>query len=117
MIKIADYLGVNVEYLLGTSIYKNEHDKNLASLASGLSRLRKDKTQGETDNEQLETPQDIYIVPVEFIDPEEARKYIGMHAIFGSEGFRLDRMNDEEVIRFANELLRQMELISYKYKK
>lgn len=57
------------------------------------------------------------VIPEEFTNPEDARKYVGMHTIFGSGGFRPERMSDEEIVEFANELLRQMEMVSYKYKK
>ncbi|WIF95165.1 helix-turn-helix domain-containing protein [Caminicella sporogenes] len=55
-------------------------------------------------------------IPVEFTDPNEARTYISKHQIFGSDGFDVNKLTDDEVLEFANELLRQMELISYKYK-
>ena len=58
-----------------------------------------------------------HIIPPEFAIADEARAYIKMHAIFGSGGFDVNKMSDEEVINFANEMLRQAELISYKYKK
>lgn len=38
-------------------------------------------------------------------------------AIFGFGGFDINKMSDEEILDFANELLRQLKLISYKYKK
>lgn len=60
---------------------------------------------------------DSVTIPEEFTNPEEAREYIGMHTIFGSDGFRADLMSDEDILDFANEMLRQAKLISYKYKK
>lgn len=38
-------------------------------------------------------------------------------AIMGFGGFDTNEMSNEEIIEFANELLNQMKLISYKYKK
>ena len=38
-------------------------------------------------------------------------------AIMGYGGFDVEKLSDEELIDFANELLNQMKLISYKYKK
>lgn len=56
--------------------------------------------------------------PVEFKTPEEAMKFIlEQNVIMGFGGFDINKMNDEEIIEFANELLRQLKLISYKYKK
>ena len=58
--------------------------------------------------------------PSRFTDPLEARKYLSMHTIFGSEGFSnsdIDKMGDDEVLEYANEVLKLMEALSYKYKK
>jgi hypothetical protein len=57
------------------------------------------------------------IIPSEFTDAKEARDYISMHQIFASEGFNIKKMSDEDILAFANEMLRQIELISHKYKK
>jgi transcriptional regulator with XRE-family HTH domain len=57
-------------------------------------------------------------LPPEFKTPEEAMKFIlEQNVIMGFGGFDINKMNDEEIIEFANELLRQLKLISYKYKK
>jgi len=56
-------------------------------------------------------------IPSEFNNPSEARDYINMHEIFGSDGLDVDSLSDDEVLEFANELLRQMQMVSYKYKK
>lgn len=57
-------------------------------------------------------------LPPEFKTPEEAMKFIlEQNVIMGFGGFDINKMNDEEIVEFANELLRQLKLISYKYKK
>lgn len=54
----------------------------------------------------------------EFTTPEAAMKFIlKQPAIMGYGGFDTNKMSDEEIVEFANELLNQMKLISYKYKK
>ena len=54
----------------------------------------------------------------EFKTPEAAMKFIlKQPAIMGYGGFDIEKLSDEELIDFANELLNQMKLISYKYKK
>lgn len=54
----------------------------------------------------------------DFKTPEEAMKFIIQQpAIMGFGGFDIRTMTDEEIMDFANELLRQLQLISYKYKK
>jgi len=56
-------------------------------------------------------------IPSKFIHAEEARSYIEMHQILSAEGFNISQMPDEDVLDFANEMLNQIKLISYKYKK
>lgn len=54
----------------------------------------------------------------EFKTPQEAMQFIlKQPAIFGFGGFDVQKMSDEEILDFANELLRQLKLISYKYKR
>jgi transcriptional regulator with XRE-family HTH domain len=58
--------------------------------------------------------------PAQFTDPVQARQYLSMHTIYGSEGFNnsdIDKMGDEEVLEYANEVLRLMDTLSYKYRK
>lgn len=59
------------------------------------------------------------LISKEFFDtPEEAMKFILMQpSIMGFGGFDVTKMSDEEILDFANELLNQLKLISYKYKK
>lgn len=85
--KIAGYFNVSLDYLMGNSDIRNPYN------------------------------QDTYTVPEEFIDPISAREYVNKHQIFGSQGFDSDRLDDEDIIKFANELLMQMKMVSYKYKK
>lgn len=58
--------------------------------------------------------------PYRFTDALEARKYLSMHTFHGSEGFSnadIDKMGDEEVLEFANDVLKLMDTLSYKYRK
>lgn len=55
---------------------------------------------------------------IEFTTPQEAMEFIlKQPSIMGYGGFDINKMNDEEIVEFANELLRQLQLISYKYKR
>lgn len=57
-------------------------------------------------------------LPAEFETPEEAVKFIlEQNVIMGFGGFDVKKMDDEEVVEFANELLNQLRILSYKYKK
>lgn len=54
----------------------------------------------------------------EFKTPQEAMKFIlEQPAIMGFGGFDVNKMRDEEIMDFANELLNQLKLLGYKYKK
>lgn len=55
---------------------------------------------------------------IEFKTPQEAMKFIlEQPAIMGFGGFDANKMSDEEIMEFANELLNQLKLLGYKYKK
>ena len=61
---------------------------------------------------------DQQILPESFSTPEEAIKFLlEQNVIMGFGGFNIDKLSDEEKIAFANELLGQLKLLSYKYKK
>lgn len=94
--KIAEYFNVSLDYLMGASDIKNPYmNKNIKS----------------TDKEEQD------IIPEEFTNPDEARAYVNRHQIFGSSGFDADKLDDDEILEFANDLLEQMKMVSYKYKK
>jgi len=88
--RLADALGTTSDYLLGRT-----SDRNLNSTV----------------------PNDDNLFPEEFTDPKEARAYVNKHQIFGSGGFDADKLDDEEILEFANALLEQMKMVSYKYRK
>lgn len=95
--KIADALGVSVN-----EFFDDENpDEN--------------KTVKENNSTSIE--KDLPVVPEEFTNADEARAYVDKHQIFGSEGFDPDRLDDKEILEFANALLEQMKMVSYKYKK
>lgn len=54
----------------------------------------------------------------EFKTPEAAMQFIlKQPAIMGYGGFDADKLSKEEIIEFANELLKQLQLLGLKYKK
>lgn len=54
----------------------------------------------------------------EFNTAEAAMQFIlKQPAVMGFGGFDTNKMNADEIIEFANELLNQMKILSYKYKK
>lgn len=56
--------------------------------------------------------------PKQFTNAKDAMEFIlKQPVLMAYGGYDLKKMEDEEIIEFANELLKQFELISYKYKK
>ncbi|MCQ4925311.1 helix-turn-helix domain-containing protein [Tissierella carlieri] len=93
--KIAEYFNVSLDYLMGASNIRNPYQINTKS----------------NDNEEQN------LIPEEFTNADEARAYVNKHQIFGSGGFDADKLDDNEILEFANALLEQMKMVSYKYKK
>ena len=88
IIKIADVLEVTTDYLLG-------------------------RTNSPTGKHNYITSEDRV-----FESPEEAMDFIlQQKVIMGFGGFDIDTLSDSEKVDFANELLQQLKLLSYKYKK
>ncbi|MCH3962946.1 MAG: helix-turn-helix domain-containing protein [Clostridium sp.] len=86
--KIAEYFNVSLDYLLGLTDSKTNSNTNI-------------------DKEDFE-----------FKTPQEAMEFIlKQPAIAGYGGFEPEKMGDEEIMDFANELLHQLKLLGYKYKK
>ncbi len=87
--KLADFFNVSTDYLLGKTDIKNP----------------------EKESNKQEIPDD-------FETPEEAMRFVlEQNVIMGFGGFDVYKMSDEEVVEFANELLNQLRILSYKYKK
>lgn len=87
--KIAKYFDVSLDYLMAESDVRNPYeDKKEPNFPEGF-----------------ETPEQA----VEFL--------LNQNVIMGFGGFDIDKLSDEQVVDFANELLNQLKLLSYKYKK
>lgn len=113
---LADYLCLTPKMI---SFYENEgrfppHDI-IVKLAEYF-KVSSDYLLGLSDNRSGNQEGDITF-PSEFADPVEARKYVMMHAIFGSDGLNVSKLDDDEIVKFANDLMKQMEMVSFKYRK
>ncbi|MGF7056465.1 helix-turn-helix domain-containing protein [Brassicibacter mesophilus] len=98
--KIANALEVDVEDFFKSEQKNEENTKKWDNKKNSDTNLAK-----EAEN-------------IEFTTPEQAMKFIlEQNVIMGFGGFDINKMSDEEVVEFANELLRQLKLLSYKYKK
>ncbi|QEK13745.1 helix-turn-helix domain-containing protein (plasmid) [Crassaminicella thermophila] len=98
--KIAKALGIKISELL------DEHNHTISSEIKPHQRSKKSINASDSDEVK------------EFKTAEDAMKFIlEQPALMAFGGYDLNKMSDDEIIEFANELLRQFELISYKYKK
>lgn len=94
--KLAPYLGISYETLMEVAGY----------------------IESESNKEYIESKGEQNQLPDSFDTPEEAVKFLlEQNVIMGFGGFDIDKLSDEEKVEFANELLHQLKLISYKYKK
>jgi len=107
---------IQISYSVMNRIESGERairDEELKKIADVLETTA-DYLLGRTDQRNPDKPE----LLAEFETPEEAMKFIlEQNVIMGFGGFDINKMNDEEIVEFANELLRQLKLISYKYKK
>lgn len=109
--KLAKGLSVNVEDFFKVTDEKLKEWDNKYNKNGKLAKEVKSIENAERIAPTLDS------IPTEFTSPQEARAYINMHQIFGSDGLDPDDLDDDEILEFANELLKQMKLISYKYKR
>lgn len=58
------------------------------------------------------------ILPEQFHDPQEAMEFmLRMPTLAAFGGYDPESMSDETIVEFANEILQQLKIVSYKYKK
>lgn len=57
-------------------------------------------------------------IPTEFENPQEAMEFVlKMPTLAAFGGYDPEGMSDETIVEFANEILQQLKLVSYKYKR
>lgn len=113
-----------------STISELENDKSsptaetLQKIADALDVYVSDffKDENETELIREETSKYYSTTPLsdefQFKTPQEAMKFIlEQPAIMGFGGFDINKMSDDEIMDFANELLNQLKLLGYKYKK
>lgn len=117
-------LGLSVEFLakeLGISratLYRYEDSSIEKIPANTLEKLCKLLQMSPT---QLmgwkEEPKKEEELPVNFATPSEALAFIlKMPTLAAYGGYNIEEMDDETLVEFANEILQQIKLVSYKYK-
>lgn len=111
LIKIAEYFGVSTDYLLNTEEKLNVITNSLNNTKGITKEIVKTKNVNKDDNKEL---CDID----EFSTAEEAMQFIlKQPSVMGFGGFDINTLSEDEILDFANELLNQLKILSYKYKK
>ena len=110
---VAEKLGVSVSTL---SRYESSQITKIPiSVIDGLCTALGATTQeliGNSDNNLLKEE-----LPMAFNNAEEAMAFvIKMPVLAAYGGYDVQNMSDETIIRFANEILGQLKLVSYKYR-
>lgn len=112
--ELADKIGVSRGTVGMYEIGKREPDADTLGKIADYFNVSTDYLLGRTDQKKSPEAE----LPLEFTTPEEAMKFVlEQNVIMGFGGFDVDKMDDEEIIEFANELLNHLKLLSYKYKK
>lgn len=125
--KIASALGVSMDVFFKDKLVSDDEAKEFSSYIKGVALNAPDldidfvKTIYEdyknNESAMLASQYD-YRDLVEFITPEEAITFIlKQPALAAYGGYDINEMSNEEIIEFANELLNQLKLLGYKYKK
>lgn len=122
--EVARQVGIAPAYLslIETNQRKNVGTETLQKIANILDVsvnefFDDEDTTAEDKQIEKSIEKDLPVVPEEFTVPGEARAYVEKHQIFGSDGFDPDSLDDKEILEFANALLEQMKMVSYKYRK
>ena len=111
--RIANELGVSV-----STVYRYEDSTiekipiHIFDKLCAVLEVSADELMGNERPEQNEA------LPQNFHTPQEAMEFIvklPMLAAYG--GYDLEMMSDKEIMEFANEILQQLKLVSFKYKK
>lgn len=109
--KICKALGISVDFLFYLQKEINSYLKTNTdfSMNHELMHMLFNKFQ---ENEKTKSEN------VTFVNAVDAMKFIlEQPSIMGFGGFDINKLSDQEVIDFANELLNQLKLLGYKYKR
>lgn len=113
--ELANYLSVGKTTISNYETGYSTPDAETLNMIADFFNTSVDYLLGRTDQRNPEEKPEL---PIEFTTPEEAMKFIlEQNVIMGFGGFDVNRMDDDEVVEFANELLNQLRILSYKYKK
>jgi len=55
--------------------------------------------------------------PARFTKPDDARAFLSLTTVFTQDGHDITELSDDDVVSFANDVISQVRMISYKYLK
>lgn len=114
LIKIAKYFDVSTDYLLNTEEKLDAAMNSLNKINHMTKETLTPKHKGINKNNANKELCDID----QFSTAEEAMQFIlKQPSVMGFGGFDINAMSEDEILDFANELLNQLKILSYKYKK
>lgn len=112
--QLAALTGLTNDYISKLEVGKRDNPslEVTQKIAKALFISVEDLTKG-TDLEN--TKEEVF--PEKFENPQEARVFVNKHQVFRASDFDESKLNDSEILKFANDVLEMMKLVSYKYKK
>lgn len=124
--ELARAAGVNASYLSAIELKKKNNpsvitlEKIAKALNVGSEEFFKTEPMSAEDMQYYEgvyeaNRENRNIIPEKFTRTYEAGEYIEMHQMFAN--IDVNKMSNEDVLNFGNDLLEQMRMVSYKYKK
>ncbi|MCD2345767.1 helix-turn-helix domain-containing protein [Clostridium guangxiense] len=100
--KIADALNIYV-----SDLYKEDSEPMTEEIVKEYNKSEQERYLNSSLSDEIQ-----------FKTPEAAMKFIlKQPAIAAYGGFDVNKMSDEEIMEFANELLHQLHILGFKYKK
>ena len=120
---LANEIGITSTYL--SYILNNKRRNPSMDLLNKIAKIlnvsvdtffdEQQKSSKESTSEHKDIKKDFPIIPERFTNAEDAREYVMKHQIFAYGGIDLHKINDEDILNLANEMLNQAELLGLKY--
>ena len=109
---IAKELGVSV-----STVYRYEDSSIVKIPVSTFEKMCNAEMMGNVPEMSHDKSDDTNKLPGTFEDPKEAMEFLlKLPTVAAYGGYDPSKMDDETMVAFANEILQQLQLVSYKYR-